>query len=85
LITSKIRFIDANLIPSTVLIAAQNLLIDIDINDTEFVALTDYIRGKLWSGDKILQNGLILKGWTRFISTSDLLKLINKKNKTNTQ
>jgi len=47
--------------------------------------LTDYIRGKLWSGDKILQNGLILKGWTRFISTSDLLKLINKKNKTNTQ
>jgi len=79
LITSKIRFINAYLIPSAVFLAVQDLLVDIDIDDTEFVALTNHIHGRLWSGDKVLQNGLILKGWAKFISTSDLIQLINKK------
>ncbi len=79
LITSKIRFIDANLIPSNVLITTQNFLKEIDIDDTEFVALTNHIHGKLWSGDKILQNGLLQKGWTKFISTNELYQLIKKR------
>jgi predicted nucleic acid-binding protein len=77
--SSKIRFIDANLIPSNILIKTQDLIKDIDIDDTEFVALTNHIHGKLWSGDKILQNGLIQRGWIKFISTSELFQLINKK------
>jgi predicted nucleic acid-binding protein len=80
LITSKIRFIDAHLIPSSVLVSSQKLLEDIDIDDTEFVALTTHIKGRLWSGDKILQKGLLHKGWTKFISTSELHQMIaNKK------
>jgi predicted nucleic acid-binding protein len=79
LITSKIRFIDANLIPSSVLIKSQKLLLDIDLDDTEFVALTTHIRGRLWSGDKILQNGLIKKGWNKFVSTDELYRLIGNK------
>ena len=55
LITSKIRFIDATLIPTEILLKAQALSRDIDIDDTEFIALTNHIRGKLWSGDKALQ------------------------------
>ena len=72
IITGKIRFIDANLIPSYVLTKTQELLCDIDIDDIEFVALTTHIRGRLWTGDKALQNGLIKKGWAKFISTNDL-------------
>jgi predicted nucleic acid-binding protein len=79
LITNKIRFIDAKLFPIKVLSKAQTLLEGLDIDDTEFVALTNHIRGKLWSGDKSLQHGLSQKGWHKFISTSELYGIINKK------
>lgn len=79
LITAKIRFINVKLIPSNILIFSQDLLKDIDVDDTEFVALTNHIHGRLWSGDKPLQNGLFKKGWTKFVTTSDLYQIINKK------
>lgn len=50
-----------------------------DDDDTEFVALTDHIHGRLWSGDRELQKGLKSKGWNKFISTTDLTELILKK------
>src|SRR3972149_3247200 len=49
LVTGKIRFIDALLIPSVVFNRTKDLLKEIDIDDTEFVALTEHINGKLWS------------------------------------
>jgi predicted nucleic acid-binding protein len=79
IIKYKIRFIDANLIPSNVFKKVSHLLEDIDIDDTEFVALTNHIHGRLWSGDKILLRGLIQKGWNKFISTNELYDLINRK------
>jgi predicted nucleic acid-binding protein len=79
LITSRIRFINANLIPPQILIDTQNFINDIDIDDTEFVALTNHIHGKLWSGDKALQNGLYQKGWAKFVTTSDLNRIIIKR------
>jgi len=33
----------------------------------------------LWSGDKELQNGLKEKGWAKFVTTNELLKIANKK------
>ena len=79
IITGKIRFIDANLIPSNILIKTQELLSNVDLDDIEFVALTAHIHGRLWTGDKALQNGLMKKGWAKFISTNDLHRMINKK------
>jgi predicted nucleic acid-binding protein len=76
LIKSKIRFINANLIPDIFLISAEELLVDIDIDDTEFVALTNFLHGKLWSGDKSLMTGLKQKGWVKFITTGALIELI---------
>ena len=58
IVTNKIRFINAELIPLNILISTQKNLKDIDIDDTEFVALTSHPHGKLWSGDKVLQKGL---------------------------
>lgn len=76
LIIGKIRFIDLNLIPISIVKHSEEILTGIDTDDTEFVALTDHIRGKLWSGDKRLKSGLNAKGWNKFISTSELFMKI---------
>ena len=79
LVTSKIKFIDLKLIPQQIIDYAENIVGDVDIDDTEFVALTDHIRGKLWSGDIALRKGLILKGWNKIHTTEDLAKLTIRK------
>jgi len=79
LITSKIKFIDLNLIPQIIIVSAENLVNNVDADDTEFIASTDYIKGRLWSGDHELQKGLKSKGWNKFISTSELMEFIIKK------
>ena len=76
LITNKIRFINIKLIPKESYESAKSMTSDIDIDDTEFVALTEHIKGKLWSGDKELQKGLSKKGWNKFISTEELFDRI---------
>lgn len=76
LIINKIRFINIRLIPKESYEYAENLTKDVDIDDTEFVALTEHIKGKLWSGDKELQRGLKNKGWNKIISTEELFKII---------
>lgn len=72
LITNRIRFINIKLIPKESYDFAESLTHDVDIDDTEFVALTEHIEGRLWSGDKELQKGLNKKGWNKFISIDEL-------------
>jgi predicted nucleic acid-binding protein len=72
LIMKKIRFINVELIPKETYLYALSLTEDVDIDDTEFIALTEHIKGRFWSGDKELQTGLKKKGWTKFISTNEL-------------
>lgn len=59
LITKKIRFINAELIPNHTYQKSIALTSVVDVDDTEFVALTEHIKGRLWSGDKKLAVGLI--------------------------
>ena len=79
LIFSKIRFINAELIPLTLFTKAEKLTLNVDIDDTEFVALTEHIRGKLWTGDKELAKGLISRKWNKLISTEELIESILKR------
>src|SRR5690606_5282357 len=79
LFTRKIRFINVQLIPKTIYHKSLLLAGDIDIDDTEFVALTEHIKGKLWSGDKILKSGLSKKGWNKFVTTEDLFKIVKSR------
>lgn len=81
LITNKIRFINLKLIPKESYQYAEYLARDIDIDDSEFIALTEQIKGKLWSGDKYLQKGLINKGWNKFITTEELFERIIKRSR----
>lgn len=76
ILISKIRFINIELIPVKIYENALKISSKVDIDDTEFVALTDHIKGKLWTGDKKLANGLLKNNWNKIITTIDLKALI---------
>lgn len=78
LVTNRIRFINIKLISTESYIFAESLTRDIDIDDLEFVALTEHLDGLLWSGDQELQQGLLRKGWKRFITTNELVERVFK-------
>ena len=53
----------------------------IDIDDTDFVAITKYLKGKLWTGDLQLSRGLKAKGFKNVLTTSDILKMWMRRKK----
>ncbi len=71
-ITKRITFVDEILISDKELLKALELVADIDENDALFVALTNHINGKLWTGDKKLISGLQKKRFLKTISTDEL-------------
>lgn len=75
----KIRFINHNLIPLSIFEKSEKLAKDVDIDDCEFVALTEHIKGRLWTGDKKLTLGLQEKKWKNVVTTNELYNLIMKK------
>jgi len=78
LVTRKTRFINIKLIPIEIFEMAEKIVRDIDIDDTEFVALAEHAKAKLWTGDKKLIQGLVKKNWKRIISTDELYLHIQK-------
>jgi len=79
LITNKIKFINPELIPINLFKKAEILTKDSDIDDTEFIALTEHIRGKLWTGDKELRKGLQKNKWDKLITTEELYQVVAKR------
>jgi predicted nucleic acid-binding protein len=79
LIISKIRFVDDILISDNSIKNAYKLTHGIDAGDTLFVALTNHLKSLLWTGDRILENGLKKKGYSRIISTFELYDIFIKK------
>jgi len=72
LVTKRIRFINVKLIAKESYQIAESLTQDVDIDDSEFIALTEHLKAKLWSGDKELQKGLKKKNWNKFVTTEEL-------------
>jgi len=82
LILQNVRTINHSQIPDSFYQSAMETCLEIDIDDTPFVAITDYLRGKLWTGDKRLINGLIAKRYSRIVTTNDLYAdFLQKENK----
>ena len=71
----KLTFINEELITQNHWERAENLVIDIDLEDTDFVALTGYLKGGLWTGDKPLYEGLKGKRFRTIYNTRDMIKL----------
>ena len=78
LITKNITFIHEGLLPEKTIIAAEKLLIDVDLNDSVFVALTKNLKAKLWTGDKELIKGLKSKKFKEIITTGEILEMLEK-------
>ena len=78
-IGSRIKFVDGILISDQELDKAKELTKDIDENDIFFVALTNHLGAKLWTGDKKLSAGLKKKKFFKTLSTDELYNLFIEK------
>lgn len=58
---------------------AVKIVSDIDKDDAPFVALHLYKKHKIWTGDRILMNGMRSKGYDIFITTDQLKRKLYKK------
>lgn len=74
LIMSNLKILNHSIIPKSFYLNANELCKDIDEDDTAFVAINDFVRGRLWTGDTKLTNGLIGKGYSRLTNTNELYK-----------
>lgn len=72
---TRLNFINEELIPPRVWEKAEVIVADIDIDDTDFVALTRYLKGNLWTGDKPLYEGLRARRFRTVYNTQDMIKL----------
>ena len=75
---ANITFINEELISIKNWHKAELLDADIDIDDIDFVALTSYLEGGLWTGDNSLYSGLRAKRFRSVYNTQDLTKLRNR-------
>ena len=70
-----ITFISEEQIDHKFWLEAYNLVHDVDVNDTQYVAYAKQFKCKLWSGDKKLFKGLKEKGFENILTTNDLYDL----------
>lgn len=73
---SRLKFVDEDAIPQTIWEKALKLTHDVDIDDTDFVALAIYLKGYLWTGDKELYTGLKSKKYKRILNTTELASFL---------
>lgn len=71
----KLKFINEEIIPVETWLASEEITKRIDIDDTDFVALTKFLKATLWTGDKILYNGLKKHKFKKLLNTTEMLAL----------
>ncbi len=81
MVTKPILFFSGIHIPEFYWVKAEQLVINIDPKDTPYVAFSMFLKTKIWSGDKVLRNGLILNGFKKVINTEELFELRELKRK----
>ena len=78
-ILTKISFINEELITQHIWEASEKLVTSIDVDDIDFVALTKHIKGKLWTGDHLLRDGLRKRGFKNVMTTGEIQKIWTKR------
>jgi predicted nucleic acid-binding protein len=80
-VIKSISFMSGIHIPESKWINAEQVVLDIDPKDTPYLAFSMFFKCKIWSGDKILRNGLISKGYKNVITTEELYEIREVKRK----
>jgi predicted nucleic acid-binding protein len=80
-ITKSISFLSGVHVPESKWIEAEQLVLDIDSKDTPYVAYSLFFKSRIWSGDKVLRNALITKGFNKVINTDELFEIREKRRK----
>ena len=79
-IVRNITFISEEQIPDNYWIKAEKIVHDVDAKDTPYIAFSNYMRVKIWTGDKALIKGLLKKGFKKCISTNALFEYREQRN-----
>ncbi len=74
-VLTKLKFINEEIIPVETWLASEEITKGIDIDDTDFVAITKFLKATLWTGDKVLYTGLKKIGFKKLLNTTELLTL----------
>lgn len=74
-VLSKIKFINEEIIPVETWLASEEITKGIDIDNTDFVALTRFLKATLWTGDKVLYNGLKKGNFKELLNTTELMAI----------
>lgn len=74
-VLSKLNFINEEIIPVETWLTSEKITRGIDIDDTDFVALTKFLHATLWTGDKVLYNGLKKLNFKKLVNTAELFAL----------
>lgn len=78
-ILSRINFINEDLIPIKIWKESEAHVSSVDVYDIDFVALTRYLKGKLWTSDKKLYNYFRQNNFIEVISTNEIKTIFNFK------
>lgn len=79
IISERITFVDEILLSDKEIEKALNLVKGVDEEDTLFVALTNHLKSKLWTGDKKLIKGLRERSFNKTVTTEELYQLFLNK------
>jgi predicted nucleic acid-binding protein len=72
---ARLTFINEELIPRNTWLQSEKIVAGIDPDDIDFIALTKYLKGSLWTGDKPLYDGLKEKKFKTVYNTNDMIRL----------
>ena len=72
-VLSKLKFINEEIIPAETWLASEEITSGVDIDNTDFVALTNFLNATLWTGDKVLYKGLRKINFKTLLNTPELL------------
>lgn len=74
-VLTKLKFVNEEIIPAETWLASEEITKGIDIDDIDFVALTKFLKATLWTGDKVLYNGLKKISFKKLLNTKEILAL----------
>jgi len=76
---TRITFIETKNVPQEYAKQAYKIVVDIDEDDADFIALHLYKKHKLWTGDRKMIKGLLAKGYDICVTTDQLKEKLYKK------